>query len=101
MVEEFKVSTSNFGADVSKGPVVMTAISKGGGKDFHGSAYLYARHFAMNANDWSFNKSSQPKPENKYFFPGGNIRAPVLIRGANFNQRRQKLFFFIGLKASR
>src|SRR5215470_3070215 len=99
MVEEFKVSTSNFGADVSKGPVVMTAISKGGGKDFHGSAYLYARHFAMNANDWSFNKNSQPKPENKYFFPGGNVGGPVLIPGTNFNKNRDKLFFFVGFEA--
>src|SRR5262245_9960865 len=101
MVEEFKVSTSNFGADVSKGPVVMTAISKGGGKEFHGSAYLYARHFAMNANDWSFNKNAQPKPENKYFFPGGNLGGPVLIPGTNFNKNRDKLFFFVGFEAYR
>jgi len=101
MVEEFKVSTSNFGADVSKGPVVMTAISKGGGKEFHGSAYLYARNFVMNANDWSFNKNSQPKPENKYFFPGGNLGGPVLIPGTNFNKNREKLFFFVGFEAYR
>jgi len=101
MVEEFKVSTSNFGADVSKGPVVLTAISKGGGREFHGSAYLYARHFAMNANDWSFNKNSQPRPENRYFFPGGNIGGPVLIPGTNFNKSREKLFFFFGFEAYR
>jgi hypothetical protein len=101
MVEEFKVSTSNFGADVSKGPVVMTAISKGGGKEFHGSAYLYARHFALNSNDWSFTKNGQPKPENKYFFPGGNIGGPVLIPGTNFNKSREKLFFFFGFEAYR
>src|SRR5215467_123893 len=77
MVEEFKVSTSNFGADVSKGPVVLTAIAKGGGKDFHGAGYLYARNFAMNANDWSFNQSLQPRPENKYFFPGANFGGPI------------------------
>src|SRR5215470_9370816 len=99
MVEEFKVSTSNFGADVSKGPVVMTAISKGGGKEFHGSAYLYARHFALNSNDWSFNRTATAKPENKYFFPGGNIGGPVLIPGTNFNKNRDKLFFFVGFEA--
>jgi hypothetical protein len=98
MVEEFKVSTSNFGADVSKGPVVLTAIAKGGGKDFHGAGYLYARHFAMNANDWSFNQSLQPRPENKYFFPGGNIGGPVVIPGTNFNKNRDKLFFFVGFE---
>jgi hypothetical protein len=101
MVEEFKVSTSNFGADVSKGPVVLTAISKGGGKEFHGSGYLYARHFSMNANDWSFNKNAQTRPENQYFFPGGNIGGPVLIPGTNFNKNRDKLFFFVGFEAYR
>ncbi|HEV2665449.1 MAG TPA: carboxypeptidase-like regulatory domain-containing protein [Blastocatellia bacterium] len=98
MVEEFKVSTSNFGADVSKGPVVLTSITKGGGKDFHGAGYLYARHFAMNANDWGFNQSKQPRPENKYFFPGGNIGGPVVIPGTNFNKNRDKLFFFAGFE---
>jgi hypothetical protein len=98
MVEEFKVSTSNFGADVSKGPVVLNAIAKGGGKEFHGSGYLYARHYSLNANDWSFNKNGQPKPENKYFFPGGNFGGPVLIPGTNFNKNRDKLFFFVGFE---
>src|SRR5215471_15968212 len=101
MVEEFKVSTSNFGADVSKGPVVMTAISKGGGKDFHGAGYLYARNFAMNANDWSFNQSLQPRPENQYYFPGGNIGGPVVIPGTHFNKNRDKLFFFVAFEAYR
>src|SRR4030095_8977007 len=98
MVEEFKVSTSNFGADVSKGPVVLTAISKGGGKEFHGAGYLYARHFAMNANDWSFNQNKQERPENKYFFPGGNIGGPVIIPGTSINKNRDKLFFFAGFE---
>ena len=101
MIEEFKVSTSNFGADVSKGPVVITAISKGGGREFHGAAYLFARHFAMNSNDWSFNKNSQPKPENKYFFPGAKIGGPILIPGTNFNKSREKAFFFVGFEAYR
>src|SRR5262249_23264023 len=98
MVEEFKVSTSNFGADVSKGPVVLTAIAKGGGKDFHGAGYLYARHFALNSNDWSFNKNAQPRPENQYFSPGGNIGGPVVIPGTHFNKNRDKLFFFVGFE---
>src|SRR5215475_4819997 len=101
MVEEFKVSTSNFGADVSKGPVVLTAIAKGGGKDFHGAGYLYARDFVLNANDWSFNKTLQPRPENQYFFPGGNVGGPVLIPGTGINKNRDKLFFFVGFEAYR
>ncbi len=98
MIEEFKVSTSNFGADVSKGPIVLTAISKGGGKEFHGSAYSFFRHYKMNANDWSFNRANQTRPENFYAFPGGNLGGPVLIPGTNFNKNRDKLFFFVGFE---
>ncbi len=96
MIQEFKVLTSNFSAENSKGPIVLNSISKSGGRDFHGTAYLYARHFSMNSNEWLLNKTGQSRPENKYFFPGGNIGGPVLIPGTNFNKNRDKLFFFTG-----
>ena len=98
MVEEFKVSTSNFGADVSKGPVTLNAISKGGGKDFHGSAYSYFRNYNLNSNDWSFNQNKQKRPENDYKFPGFNIGGPILIPGTGINKNRDKLFFFTGFE---
>ena len=42
MISEFKVMTSNFSAENQKGPAVITSVAKSGGKDFHGSAFLYA-----------------------------------------------------------
>ena len=51
---------------------------------------------SLNSNDWLNNRSGAPKPENKYFFPGGNIGGPVLIPGTRFNKHRDKLFFFTG-----
>ncbi|MFN7930735.1 MAG: carboxypeptidase-like regulatory domain-containing protein [Blastocatellia bacterium] len=98
MVEEFKVSTSNFGADVSKGPVTLNAISKGGGKDFHGSAYSYFRNYNLNSNDWSFNKNKLSRPENDYKFPGGNFSGPVVLPWTDFNKNHDKLFFFVGFE---
>jgi hypothetical protein len=98
MIQEFKVLTSNFSAENSKGPALINTIAKAGTKDFHGEGYLYARHFSMNANDWLNNKLGNAKPENKYFFPGGNIGGPVLIPGTNFNKNRDKLFFFSGFE---
>lgn len=98
MVQEFKVSTSNFGAEVSKGPVVLNAISKAGGKEYHGTAYTYLRDYRMNSNDWSFNKAGLKKPQNQYLFPGGNLGGPVLIPGTDFNKNRDKLFFFVGFE---
>jgi len=94
MIQEFKVQTSNFSAENPKGPVVMNSISKAGGRDFHGAAYFYARHFAMNSGDWKDNQQGIKKPENKYFFPGGQIGGPVLIPGTRINKDRNKLFFF-------
>ena len=98
MVAEFKVLTSNYSAENSKGPVVLNAISKAGGKEFHGMAYAYLRDFRMNANDWLFNRSGQERPQSKYFFPGFNLGGPVLIPGTGFNKNRDKLFFFVGFE---
>ena len=98
MIQEFKVQTSNFGAENQKGPAVISSIAKAGGKDFHGTAYLYARHFAMNSQDWQNNRLGLAKPENKYLFPGANIGGPVLIPGTKFNKNRDKLFFFTGFE---
>ncbi len=100
MTQEMKVMTSNFGADAQKGPIVISAVGKSGGSKFHGQAYLYARHSALNANDFRNNSQvgsdgqALPKPETRYMYPGGNIGGPLLIPGTNFNKNRDKLFFF-------
>jgi hypothetical protein len=96
MTQEFKVLTSNFAAENSKGPVVINAVTKGGGTEFHGAAYLYARHYTMNSNDANFKQRGLERPQNKFFFPGGNFGGPVLLPGTNFNRNRDKLFFFTG-----
>jgi len=96
MISEFKVQQGNFSAEYAKGPVVVNSITKAGGQDFHGAGYFYARHFGLNSNDAEFNANGQERPENKYYFPGGNIGGPVLIPGTDFNRNRDKLFFFAG-----
>ena len=96
MVSELKVLTSNFSAETQKGPAVITSVAKSGGKDFHGSAFFYARNYALNANDAQFNANGQPKPENKYYYPGFTVGGPVLLPGTKFNRKRNKLFFFTG-----
>ena len=96
MIQEFKVLASNFSAENSKGPTVISTIAKAGTQNFHGQGYLYARHYAMNSGDWLDNARSISKPANKYFFPGFNIGGPVLFPKTNFNKNRDKLFFFTG-----
>ena len=102
MTQELKVLTSNFGADNAKGPVVISAVGKSGGSQFHGEAYLYARNNFFDANNAYDNSLGYyadgtkigPKPDTYFYYPGGNIGGPVLIPGTHFNHNRDKLFFF-------
>jgi hypothetical protein len=98
MISEFKVLAGNFSAENQKGPIVISSIAKSGGSEFHGSGFFYARDYALNANDWIYNKDGVPIPPNKYFYPGGTIGGPVLIPGTRFNKNRNKLFFFTGFE---
>jgi hypothetical protein len=98
MISELKVLTSNFSAENQKGPAVVSSVAKSGGQEFHGSGFFYARNYALNANDALFNASGQPRPQNKYYYPGGTIGGPVLIPGTGFNKNRDKLFFFTGFQ---
>ena len=98
MVSEFKILASNFSAENQKGPIVISTVSKAGGSEFHGSGFFYARNYSMNANDWLFNATNTPQPQNKYYYPGGTIGGPVLLPWTNFNRNRNKLFFFTGFE---
>src|SRR6266496_1678368 len=98
MISEFQVKMSNFSAENQKGPAVVTSVAKSGGKDFHGSGFMYARNYAMNANDAQFNANGQHRPENKYYYPGFTLGGPVLFPGTHFNKNRNKLFFFTGFE---
>jgi hypothetical protein len=94
MTQELKVQTSNFGADVAKGPITISAVGKSGGNSYHGQAYGYFRNYTLNAND-AYNKLQSPaldRAQTKYIYPGFNIGGPVMF--PHFNKNRDKLFFF-------
>jgi hypothetical protein len=97
-LQEFKVLTSNYSAEEQKGPAVITSVTKSGGSAFHGNAFLYARNYVLNSNDWLKNYTQGSRPENKFYYPGGSIGGPVIIPGTGFNKSRQKLFFFAGFE---
>jgi len=77
MVQEVKVSTSAFGADSAKGPVVIQAVGKSGSSEYHGGAYLHFRDSSMNSTDWINGYSGVAKPKDRYWYPGGNIGGPI------------------------
>jgi Carboxypeptidase regulatory-like domain len=69
MVQEVKVSTSAFGADNAKGPVVIQAVGKSGSAEYHGGAYLHFRDSSMNSTDWDTNYNKVQKPNDRYWYP--------------------------------
>ena len=80
--QEFKVITSNYGAQYGFAPgAVVSVATKSGTNTFHGGAFWYVRNNAMNATDW-FSHSVDTLRRNQYgFFAGGPIK-------------KDKLFFF-------
>jgi hypothetical protein len=98
MIQEVKVSTSNFSAANAKGPAVFDAVTKAGGSAYHGAGYLYARDGALNANDWYNNFLQQSRPDARYLYPGAQIGGPLWIPGTRFTRHNDKLFFFFGFE---
>lgn len=98
-IAEFKVLTSNYQAEYGRSAgAQISAVTKGGTRDFHGSFYAFRRHDGMNANTWLNNRNSTPtnrinKPRLDQRDIGYTIGGPVYIPGV-FNKDRQKLFFF-------
>ncbi len=89
MTAEVSVQTSNFGAYVQNGPVVVSAISKAGSTHYHGAAYFDARNDVLNANGWQQNHQGIAKAGAHYYYPGGNFGGPVPFT-------HEKLFFWGG-----
>ena len=96
MVQEVKVQTSNYAAEHGTSAVQISATTKSGSSDFHGSVYDYVRHWSFQANDRSNSINNVERPKSKYNYPGGNIGGPILLPWTNFNRNRDKLFFFVG-----
>lgn len=88
-LQEFKVETSNFAADLgqSSGGMV-TMVTKSGTKDYHAAAWEYVRNDAFDANTFFANVNGQKKPELRYNTFGFNAGGPVPIG------HPRKTFFF-------
>lgn len=101
-ISELTVETSNYTADQGGSPILVTAVTKSGSKDFHGEAYWIGRNYAFDANDWSNNFAGIKRPESKFNYPGFDISGPILLPWTKYNRGpEKKLFFFIGTEWSR
>lgn len=90
-IAEFKVLTSNYGAQYGRnGSGTIEVETKSGTAHFHGSAYEFIRNDAFNSPAW-FQKGVTP-PYKKNDF-GYTLGGPVFIPGV-YNQNKDKTFFF-------
>ena len=96
-ISEFKVLTSNYGAQYGRnGSGTVEVETKGGTKAFHGDAYEFVRNDFFNAQNY-FNSTiagasgvTPPYKKNDY---GYTVGGPVYIPGV-YNKNKEKTFFF-------
>jgi hypothetical protein len=94
-IAEFKVLTSNYGAQYGRnGSGTVEIETKSGGSSFHGSAFEYLRNEFFNARSWEQGQDvTEPKaPYKKHDF-GYTIGGPIYIPN-HYNSSKKKTFFF-------
>src|SRR5579871_60180 len=98
-VQEFRVTTTNYGADQGVSSAAQVAlITKSGTNSFHGSVYEYNRNSYFSANDY-FIKASQidsglpnkPTQLNRNIF-GASLGGPL---------KKNRLYFFLNFEGYR
>ena len=98
-IQEFRVTTTNYGADQGVSSAAQVAlVTKSGTNSFHGSVYEYNRNSAFSANDY-FIKAAQidsdlpnkPPQLNRNIF-GASLGGPIL---------KDRFYFFLNFEGYR
>jgi hypothetical protein len=93
-IAEFKVLTSNYGAQYGRnGSGTVEVETKSGTSQFHGSAFEYVRNQVFNANSWQNNGTGVARPDYKKNDFGYTIGGPIFIPKV-YHPAKQKTFFF-------
>jgi hypothetical protein len=99
-IQEFRVERNSFSAEFGQAQgAVINLVTKGGGNDFHGTAFEFNRSDKFNANDFFLNRAGQPKGKLKYNNYGFNFSGPVYLPrfgegGKKVWNGKNRLFFF-------
>jgi hypothetical protein len=93
-VAEVKVLTTNYQAEYGRmSSGVISVMTRGGTRDFHGSGWAAYRHEWLNANSFFSNRTGTPKSRYRYRIWGYSVGGPVYVP-RKFNSDKSKLFFF-------
>jgi hypothetical protein len=101
-VAEVKVLRNNYAAEYgNNGGALINLVSKGGGKDYAGSAYYFLRNEALNASNFFNNKSGLKRALYRHNIWGFNIGGPMPL--PSFGEggpslAHDKAFFFFNLE---
>ena len=100
-VAAVRLTVSTYSAEFGRKPgASIQAITKGGTKQFHGSAYWYKRHEMFNANSFFNNRNGIPEARYRYTTAGFNLGGPLFIPHL-LNRGRKKVFFFFSTEQLR
>ena len=101
-VAEVKVLRNNYAAEYgNNGGALINIVSKGGGRDYRGSAYYFLRNEALNASPFFTNKAGLKRPVYRHNIWGFNFSGPAPLpkfgEGGDF-WLRDKVFFFVNVE---
>lgn len=89
-IQEFSVVTSNATAEFGReSGGTISAVTRAGGNQFHGSLYEFARNSFFDATNYFSQPGTSPLERNQF---GGTISGPI---------KRNKLFFFFNYEGIR
>lgn len=98
-VQEFRVTTTNYGADQGRSSgAQVSLVTKSGTDKFHGSVYEYLRNTKTSANDYFIKlaqlQSGEPNkpPQLNRNIYGASLGGPIF---------KQRFFFFLNYEATR
>jgi hypothetical protein len=94
-IAEFKVLTSNYGAQYGRnGSGTIEVETKSGTNAFHGSAFYYGRNEFFNARSWAEGQNNPSlKAQYRKHDYGYTVGGPVFIPN-HYNSDKKKTFFF-------
>lgn len=114
-IQEFKVLTSNYTAEIGRsGGGVVTVVTRGGSNDVHGTLYEFVRNDRFNANSFFNNRGGRladgtpvfKVPKLRYNNFGGTFSGPIYLPrfgegGNTYYSGRNKTFFFFSEEVRR
>lgn len=92
-IQEFRVLVQNYKAEYEQaGTATVTAITKSGTNDFHGSVYDFLQTKGMKGQDAFSKRRNEEKPDYRREQFGATLGGPIV---------KDKLFFFLNYEGNR